>query len=441
MDTEPVVTEKQSLPEEISGRDNRRRPVALLCKKKFTTFHDVKPSAGVGLFHPHDSKLSQAFNVDKKPEARPVCPHGELDSDLRSILVESCDTQEQRVQKLRQYLKGHEELRLRETGWISFRPRSPGSNATAFARAGLGPQGTSVLAQSLSALDCTITNLDLTDNSLGPNEVSLLAKAIASNRSLKAIHMSGNRASVFGGAEIALTLSLNNRIQELDLARASLGYQGAECLAKHLGHCRLTALDLSDNSLGDKGIIAVGQSLGSNFTLQLLELAGNALNDEGASAVARLLSRLSQRSPMEKQLQHVGLQRNKIGAKGTSEIASALSLGCGVQTLDIRANFIRDKGALALAEAVKAKKSNLQRVDVDGCGVSAAALSELNDTLELRKSGGLVGFQSRISSKETGRSSDGSVPNRTLVAQILGRPPGSRTVGTSTRVTPGGLLL
>jgi len=69
-----------------------------------------------------------------------------------------------------------------------------------------------------------------------------------------------------------LTLSLNSRIQELELARASLGYHGAECLAKYLGNCRLSSLDLSDNSMGDKGVSAIAQSLKSNLLCVTLSL-------------------------------------------------------------------------------------------------------------------------------------------------------------------------
>lgn len=163
--------------------------------------------------------------------------------------------------------------------------------------------------------------------------------------------------------------------------------------------------------------------------------------------MASLLSRLAQRSPTEKQLERLGLQRNKIGVKGTSEMANALSLGCGLQTLDVRANFIRDEGAHALIQALKAKKCNLQCVDVEGSGISASVLAELHEVLELRKSGGLAGLGSlRLTSKDSsakqsGRS-DSSLPTRTLVAEILGRPPASSTFGAVTkRVAPGGMLL
>lgn len=443
MTTGPDVPNDQPMPGENPGSDRvpfRRKPVACLCKKKLSELHTLKPSLGTGLFRPTETVLSPNFDSDKTLEARPVCPYGELDEELRKILVEGSDTLEERVARLGEYLKGHEELRLRETGWIGFRPRSPGSNATAFARTGLGLQGASVLARAMTALNCTIADLDLTDNSLGPNEVSLLSKAIASNRSLLALRMSGNRASVFGGAEVALLLSLNPRIQELELARASIGYHGAESFAKYLGGSHLTSLDLSDNSIGDKGFTAIAQSLSGNYNLQRLDVGGNAITDDGASALAKLLERLSHRSPTEKQLKHLGLQRNKIRAKGASEIANALSLGCGVQVLDLRANFIKDEGANALAEAVKAKKNSVTRIDVDGSHVSAGALAKLDEALKLPKSDGPRGFgkESPVSDRISSKDSRGSLPNRTLVAEILGRPPGTRG---HKRVVPGGMLL
>lgn len=452
MSTGPDVPADQLSSGENQGKGTfRRKPPACLCKKKLSDFETLKPSLVTGLFRHNDTAFSPNFDSDKRPEARAVCPYGEIDEELREILVEGHRTLEERVQSLCEYLKGHEELRLRETGWIGFRPRSPGSNATAFARTGLGLQGATILARALSSQGCTVVDLDLTDNSLGPNEVSLLSKAIVSNRSLSALRMSGNRASVFGGAEVALLLSVNPRIQELELARASIGYHGAESFAKYLSHCHLTSLDLSDNNMGDKGVTSIAQSLSGNFTVQRLEIAGNAITDEGANAVARLLNRMSQRSPLEKQLKHLGLQRNKIGAKGASEIAEALTVGCGIEILDFRANFIKDEGASALAQALKAKKCSATRIDVDGCSVGAAAIAALDEALQLRKSGGLLvtglvtgsGKQTILSSSERFSSKDSncSLPSRTLVAEILGRPPGTRTLGSSKhRVAPGGIL-
>jgi hypothetical protein len=135
----------------------------------------------------------------------------------------------------------------------------------------------------------------------------------------------------------------------------------------------LEELDLSSNSIGDRGLVALSEALSRPAVcgqLTALLLSHNAIQEEGMRALARALAREGARS----RLVRLELDDNGINASALREL-----LGCTVaargmqdgggdakgtrrqeaarllpqlQVLDLRVNFIDDEGFAALANAL-----------------------------------------------------------------------------------------
>jgi Ran GTPase-activating protein (RanGAP) involved in mRNA processing and transport len=63
----------------------------------------------------------------------------------------------------------------------------------------------------------------------------------------------------------------------------------ATCAWLHAGNRTLTALNLSQNAIGDRGATALAEALKLNSTLARLDLSGNAIDEAGARALASAL--------------------------------------------------------------------------------------------------------------------------------------------------------
>ena len=85
----------------------------------------------------------------------------------------------------------------------------------------------------------------------------------------------------------------------------------------------LVTLKLDCNAIGDKGIVALAESLSSLESLEVLNLNANAVGDPGASRLAGALTD----GALQGTLKSLNLNDNHIGDKGALNLASAVSGG------------------------------------------------------------------------------------------------------------------
>ncbi|KAF9904158.1 hypothetical protein EC991_002993 [Linnemannia zychae] len=88
---------------------------------------------------------------------------------------------------------------------------------------------------------------------------------------------------------LAEVLKTNNTLTTLDLSYNSIGPNGAQALAEALKINTLTTLDLQSNSIGDNGTQALAEALKTNNTLTTLDLYNNEIGPYGAQALAEAL--------------------------------------------------------------------------------------------------------------------------------------------------------
>jgi Ran GTPase-activating protein (RanGAP) involved in mRNA processing and transport len=99
----------------------------------------------------------------------------------------------------------------------------------------------------------------------------------------------------------------NILLQELTLTKLNLTHKGIEYISKSLiCECYITKLDLSDNPLGDLGLLSLSSAMNQNFTLETLGLRNIGLNTSGLNAFYALIHSLNA------QMKILDIQKNGI---------------------------------------------------------------------------------------------------------------------------------
>jgi Ran GTPase-activating protein (RanGAP) involved in mRNA processing and transport len=147
---------------------------------------------------------------------------------------------------------------------------------------------------------------------------------------VEVLNLSGNRLNASALKEIGKMLPNVPNLRELILAHCSIRVAGIHQLVNGLANekCAVEVLDLSCNSLGDKGTIILFQGLEANRKLKKLWLSWNDIGDDGARAIARVLEN-------NITLQELALWGNRIGPFGAVTIADTLETNLSIKKLSL----------------------------------------------------------------------------------------------------------
>jgi Ran GTPase-activating protein (RanGAP) involved in mRNA processing and transport len=213
--------------------------------------------------------------------------------------------------------------------------------------------------------------LRVRDNELGGRGVSDLATAVATHKRLKDLDLDGNSAGIEGGRALAKALQENSSVTSLRCSSNGLGLGGTAAFGPALsGNVSLTSLSISDNQARADGTRLLVQGLLNNVTLTHLDLARNDVRDSGCEAFCESLSRNST-------LRSVRLQDNDIGPAGARAIAALLSsLTCNLDVIDMARNRIDPRSAMDIGNALRQRVRPLQ-VDLTGNLVPGLALERV----------------------------------------------------------------
>ena len=127
-------------------------------------------------------------------------------------------------------------------------------------------------------------------------------------------------------------------------------------LSKHAEACPagslhgVTELDISENKIGDNGIVHIATALLTNTTMKKLDIHICDMSDEGAESLARALA-------VNKSLKQLFMNYNDISDNSIAHIATALQTNNTLKTLTIGRETTTDEGALSLAAALTANSS------------------------------------------------------------------------------------
>ena len=152
-------------------------------------------------------------------------------------------------------------------------------------------------------------------------------------------------------------------LRELTLCGNWIETAGAVSLGEALHFCELERLDLSGNRIGDEGAIAIADALSQpGSALRELLLDDCDIGARGGIAIATSLTGSVKDTPPLRTEFYAGpsalsllsLKRNIVGDDGAVELAAALaSQRCSLRDLELRCCGILERGAVALAAALR----------------------------------------------------------------------------------------
>ncbi|KAL0244722.1 hypothetical protein GEMRC1_008804 [Eukaryota sp. GEM-RC1] len=144
---------------------------------------------------------------------------------------------------------------------------------------------------------------------------------------------------------------VRNEVSAIGLSNNSIGPEGAIAIAEALKvNSSVTEIYLENNSIGPEGAIAIAEALKLNSSVTRIYLGNNSIGPEGAIAIAEALK-------LNSSVTRIYLGNNSIGPEGAIAIAEALKLNSSVSQIYLHNNSIGNEGAIAIAEALKLNSS------------------------------------------------------------------------------------
>lgn len=164
-----------------------------------------------------------------------------------------------------------------------------------------------------------LRKLDLSSNKLGDRVTQELAQVLP--KELEQLQLAGNEIGALGVMAVAECVS-KHPLKELILSENKVGNEGATHLAKAFGKdCGLVSLHLSWSDVADEGASALAECLPRQQQLRELWLTNNKIEDAGGLDLAAAME-------AHGLLRLLALDRNKITDQGITCFVSALVRMC-----------------------------------------------------------------------------------------------------------------
>ena len=181
-----------------------------------------------------------------------------------------------------------------------------------------------------------------------------------------------------GAAALAEALKGSSALTNLNLRSNNIGPTGAAALAGVLKvTSALTDLNLWDNNLTNwgedmSGIIAIADALKSGTSaLKSLSLHSNFIRDEGAVAIAQAARR-------NDKLESLSLGYNGIGSAGAAELAEYVRFSSALKHLDVGWNYFNEEAALSIVRAAR-QQDKVEVLGLAQCDIGPAGAAEIAD--------------------------------------------------------------
>ena len=255
-------------------------------------------------------------------------------------------------------------------------PGTPSEGVADLAAQALGDSGVRSLGRVLlRAPPDALLVLDVAENGFGDEGACELFAALATEGAaggaLHTLDVSSNRFGARGMDALARFMSVSTSLRSVTVATSnSIGDEGAAIIARTLepslsGYSSIESLSMQRGAITNVGASALARSLTGNPFMTSLNLAGNAL---GATAAAQIGDALAHGACV---LQLVTLSNNGIDADGAKALAVGLEACTSLHELHLNGNPIGDRGAEAVAAALRGGAKALEALLIGACGIGA----------------------------------------------------------------------
>ncbi|XP_053882526.1 NACHT, LRR and PYD domains-containing protein 3-like [Malaclemys terrapin pileata] len=228
----------------------------------------------------------------------------------------------------------------------------------------------------------SLTELDLGYNKLGNAGIQLLCEGLKQNCKLQSLHLDKCGVTAPSCGTLAVVLRTNQSLRKLVLSDPELGDSGVRLLCKGLKHpnCKLKSLVLSGCGVTAAGCGDLAAVLRISQCLTELQLSNPELGDSGVRLLCEGL-----KHPNCK-LQRLVLQGCGVTDAGCGDLAAVLRTSQSLTKLQLGNNDLGDSGVWLLCEGLKHPNCKLESLRLWGCGVTAAGCGALATVLRTSQS-------------------------------------------------------
>ncbi|XP_048018280.1 NACHT, LRR and PYD domains-containing protein 12-like [Megalobrama amblycephala] len=238
----------------------------------------------------------------------------------------------------------------------------------------IGGPGLTLLSDGLKDPQCKLEKLWLSYCDITSEGCAALASALRSNSHLRDLNLSGNK--IGGPGLTLLSDGLKDphcKLEKLCLSYCNITSEGCAALASALrSNSHLRDLNLSGNKIGDKGLTLLSDGLKDpHCKLEKLWLLDCYITAESCAALASALRSNSH-------LRELDLSENKIGGRGLMALSDVLKdPHCKLEKLRLFYCDITDEGCAALASALRSN-SHLRELDLTQNEIEHASVKHLS---------------------------------------------------------------
>lgn len=201
--------------------------------------------------------------------------------------------------------------------------------------------------------------LNLSSNRIGNDAAEELAKYLKSNRNLRELYLQFNQISDDGVLSLLSSMKSNNlsTLTLLNLESNRVKMENVQ-FVDLLCTCKLTALALNSNQLGEHGMQILSLALRTNVRLKWLFLSGMEMGNTG-------LQMLTEALQYNHSLEQLSISESGIDDAGAHVIAALLNVNVTLLGIDLALNPIGLLGAQALCAAIGTMVCKVKEVEVD----------------------------------------------------------------------------
>ena len=209
-----------------------------------------------------------------------------------------------------------------------------------------------------------LEELDLSNNLMQTTGTIIIFKSLMHVTSLKKLYINDNMITDEAADDIAVVLSLNDKLEELDISCNNLQKTGAITIFEIMNTSTLTKLNIAHNMIIDEATKYLVNILHNNAKVKELNLSNIKLNkaiDFGNLKLA--------------ELSKFNFSTNNIDEQSASEISQFLSQSTNLQVLDLSCTNLQEKGSI---EALRGLDIfNLMKFNISGNNITAHAADNI----------------------------------------------------------------
>ncbi len=199
-----------------------------------------------------------------------------------------------------------------------------------------------------AGIEClNLQRLSIRDFQSAPEAAEILAKLVTNNHSLQYANFNNNRLGS-DGIRILCCSIRSCSLEELSLSSNSIGPDAGQYLA-HLinNNCSIQKILLDDNELGSEGIVALTKGI-CNCCVKSMDISDNNIGPGAGAILAELINN-------NQSMNVINLSDNQLNSDDIITLSTNLK-GCSMENIDLSDNSISSDAGEALVDLITNNK-------------------------------------------------------------------------------------